>query len=166
MSINRGSSFKTSIVDFNLMSFFKALANLVSKYRDSHASYFAFHTVLNLIYTLNLMTPMVNGKSVMSRFPNKGPVDLSVLLLTDLDYHLLTVCLLKSRILSLTLMEPTLEHADPDIMRICSKLMITIVFKASKKRIIIGESEGARLNTQLEDLYRRLDLDIGSEKRT
>ena len=77
---------------------------------------------------------------------------------------MLTVCLHKSRILSLILTEPTLEHADPDIIRICSKLMIILVFKASKKRTIIGESDAARLNTQLEDLYRRLDFDLANEK--
>ena len=65
--MNRGKNFKTSIADLNLMSFFKALANLVSKYRDAHASYFAFHTVLNLIYTVNVMTPIIGGKSVSSR---------------------------------------------------------------------------------------------------
>ena len=41
---------------------------------------------------------------------------------------------------------------------------ITLVFKASKKRTIIGESDAARLNTQLEDLYRRLDFDLANEK--
>ena len=59
-----------------------------------------------------------------------------------------------------------MEHADADIMRICSKLMIALVFKASKKRIILGVSEGVLLTSQLEDLYRRLDMDFGSEKRT
>ena len=46
-------------------------------------------------------------------------------------------------------------------MRVCIKLVITLVFKASKKRIMLGEIDGGpKLSAQIEDLYRRLDLDF------
>ena len=47
-------------------------------------------------------------------------------------------------------------------------LVITLVFKASKKRILMGkqpEKGGQRLNKQMQDLYRRLDMDFSKEKR-
>ena len=43
------------------MSMLNALANIVSHYKDAQASYYALYTVLNLIYTLNLRAPTVNG---------------------------------------------------------------------------------------------------------
>ena len=51
-------------------------------------------------------------------------------------------------------------------MRVCIKLVITLVFKAQKKRILMGEIEGGpKLSDKLQDLYRRLDLDFNEEKR-
>ena len=80
---------------------------------------------------------------------------------------MLTSCLLRSRILNLTLIQPTLVEADSDIMRVCIKLVITLVFKASKKRIMLGEVKGGpKLSAQIEDLYKRLDLNFSEEKRT
>ena len=74
---------------------------------------------------------------------------------------MLTFCLLRSRILYLTLIQPTLVEADSDIMRICTKLVITLFFKASKKRILAGEiKNGEKLSVKIEDLYRRLDIDF------
>ena len=86
------------------MSLLKALANIVSHYKDAQASYFALYTVLNLIYAVNLRAPTVQGQSTQSRsLAGKGPIDLSLLTLNDMDYQMLTSCLLKSRILNLTL---------------------------------------------------------------
>lgn len=79
---------------------------------------------------------------------------------------MLTSCLLRSRILPLTLLQPTFVEADADIMRICVKLVITLVFKASKRRILFGEVQGgSKLAASIEDLYRRLDMDFKQEKR-
>ena len=51
-------------------------------------------------------------------------------------------------------------------MRICTKLVITLFFKASKKRVLAGQMKsGDKLSSKIEDLYRRLDLDFRSEKR-
>lgn len=121
------------------MSILTALANIVSHYKDPSANYFAMYTALNLIYTLNLKSPTVNGQSSISRrLSDKGPIDLSQINLSDMDYQMLTSCLLRSRILELALIQPTLVEADSDIMRVCIKLVITLVFKASKKRILMG----------------------------
>ena len=78
MPLNRGSQFKANVPDLNLMSFLKALASIISKYRDANASYFAFHTVLNLVYHTNLLAPTVNGKSKRSlNLATKGPINLA-----------------------------------------------------------------------------------------
>ena len=62
LPMNRGTSFKTnSIPDVNLMSILSALANIISHYKDAQASYFALYTVLNLVYSINLNPPTVQG---------------------------------------------------------------------------------------------------------
>ncbi len=79
---------------------------------------------------------------------------------------MLTTCLLESRALNLCLLQPTLSEADPDILRVCTKLVITLVFKAAKKRILIGspEESSRKMPAQLRDLYRRLGIDFNVEK--
>ena len=54
---------------------------------------------------------------------------------------MLTACLMQSNILDLTLLWPTYPEANDDIMRVCTKLVITLVFKASKRRTWIGKSK-------------------------
>lgn len=141
LSLNRGDEFKASISGFNVMALFKALTTIVSKYHDPKASYYALLTLLNLIYNTNLLAPTVQGKSTLPpSLQTTGPVNPAELKLNDLDYQMMIACLMKSGILSLVLIEPTLETADDEIIRVCSKIMIALVFKASKRRILIGES--------------------------
>ena len=52
---------------------------------------------------------------------------------------MLTGCLLRAHILELALLQPSLPDADSNIMSVCMNLIITIVFKASRKRILIGK---------------------------
>ena len=69
------------------MSMLNALANIVSHYKDAQASYYALYTVLNLIYTLNLRAPTVNGQSAVSRSLSlNGPIELSNLTISEMDY--------------------------------------------------------------------------------
>ena len=153
--------------EVNLLSILNALANIVSYHKDHSASYFALYTALNLIYTINLRPHIRNGQAAK---PNrlsgdKGPIELSQITLADLDYKMLTSCLLKSRIVELALVQPTLPEADQDIMRVCTKLVITLVFKASKDRILAGRVEGGpKLDQKLSELYRRIDVDFKQEK--
>ena len=68
-------------------------------------TYFALYSLFNIVYTVNLLAPTVNGQSAISEnLTGKGPVDISKLTLNDLDYQMLTTCLLESRALSLTLL--------------------------------------------------------------
>lgn len=103
---NRGENMKVgSQLDINLMSIFKALANLVTHNEgDSEVAYFSLYSVFNIVNTVNLLSPTVNGKSTMSKgVSTKGPVDLTELKLQDLDYEMLTSCLIRSNILKLVL---------------------------------------------------------------
>ena len=87
------------------MSLLNALANIISHYKDAQASYFALYTVLNIVYSINLNPPTVQGQATQPpSLTIKGPIDLSQLKLKeDIDYQMLTFCLLRSRILYLTL---------------------------------------------------------------
>ena len=141
LPFNRGEQFKTEILDVNLMSLMTSLSNLMSNYRDAQVTYFALYSLFNIVYTVNLLAPTVNGQSAISEnLTGKGPVDISKLTLNDLDYQMLTTCLLESRALSLTLLQPTLPEADADILRVCTKLIITLCFKAASKRILVGST--------------------------
>jgi len=77
---------------------------------------------------------------------------------------------MRSHILELTLMQPTMPEADSNIMSVCMNLVITLVFKASKKRILLGKQpeKGVgtqRVSKQMQDLYKRLNMDFTKEKR-
>ena len=147
LPLNRGDAFKPKAPEVNLMSMLNALANIVSRYNDATASYFALYTVFNLIYTINLLAPTVNGQHTISKsLQTKGPIDLTDLRIDDMDYQMLTSCLLRSRVLTLALEQPTRVEADADIMRVCTKLVTTLAFKAARNRILMGEvEEGPKL---------------------
>ena len=96
----------------------------------------------------------------------KGPIDLSEWTLEDLDYQLLSACLMRSHILELALVQPSLPEADGNIMSVCMNLIITLVFKAQRKRILVGKpsEKAGRIPKSMQDLYRRLSLDFTKEK--
>ena len=56
----------------------------------------------------------------------------------QLDYSTLTVCLMKSDLLRLIL-EMSQQQADEELMRVKMKLVITLLFKAHKKREFLGD---------------------------
>ena len=56
----------------------------------------------------------------------------------QLDYSTLSICLMKSDLLRLILDMPH-QQADEDLMRVKMKLVITLLFKAHRKREFIGE---------------------------
>ena len=57
---------------------------------------------------------------------------------SQLDYSTLSICLMKSDLLRLIL-DMSHQQADEDLMRVKMKLVITLLFKAHKKREFIGE---------------------------
>ena len=85
--INRGHGFNKPIPELNFMSWLKALAHIVSEYKDSDASYFALLTAMSFISNVKLNAPVQAGHTTVSKnLQKKGNIDLSELMLDDMDY--------------------------------------------------------------------------------
>ena len=69
------------------MSWLKALAHIVSEYKDSDSSYFALLTAMSFISNVKLNAPVQAGITTVSKnLQKKGNIDLSELMLDDMDY--------------------------------------------------------------------------------
>ncbi len=93
---------------------------------------------MSLIFQMNMLAPIDGGGSAHAK-QAKGYIEISQLRLGDIDYQMLTACLMSSNILDQALLWPTYPEANGDIMRVCTKLVITLVFKASRRRILMGK---------------------------
>ena len=142
------------------MSYFNSLANIIQKFNDPQASYFALYSVLNFIYAVTLKKS--EQLILTAKKKDKLKEDTQKMRITDLDYRILTACLVKSNLLRLALVQPH-QCTDEDLMRISMKLLITIVFKAHNSRVMIGEPLN-KPSSHIMDLYERLDLNIEPSK--
>ena len=91
--------------ELNFMSWLRANAHIICEYKDSDASYFCFLTIMQFISNVKLLQPVKDGQTTISKnMQKKGPIDLSEWTLEDLDYQMLSACLMRAHILELALL--------------------------------------------------------------
>jgi hypothetical protein len=83
----------------------------------------------------------------------------------DADYAGFVTCLVKSRLMQQILLQPQSESADEETIRISTKLLVTIVFRANNERYLIGENnQSTDVDPHTASLFKRLGLELQTEK--
>lgn len=63
------------------------------------------------------------------------------------------------------ILQPQLITADEETIRVSTKLLVTIVFKANNQRVFMGENlKDSQVTPHTEELFAKLGLDYKQEK--
>ena len=126
-----------------------------------------------MLYSLqNFISTVDIQRSEMPEKSNQSASDgllnmLANLQVQQLDSIALTTCLVKSDLLRLVLEMP--QNADDELMRIKTRLIITLLFKPLRNKSLIIESVDkiyGELPESIELLYERLHERLGEEIKT
>ena len=110
----------------SLLMYFSALARLLEKNEDNVTTYFLVYAVFNLINSLKLMKQVDNPG--MMHVPLRG---IETMTIGDMDYQALASVFVKSNLFQQVLLQPQKVDADEETIRVSTKLLATLVFKAN-----------------------------------